>query len=196
MTIPAARNPDLGFQPGDHVCAFYNGGGNRLDDIVVDFVSEGLRAGNKCICFIDARTPVQARIPGDLLTRDGILQFFTEEQGYLPAGHFSTEAMLEGLESTARGVLSDGYERLWLLGDTSVIARKSVGIKQWFATESQVSEFAPRYPQFIMCLYNLDLYDGEMVMYVLKTHTRIFVNGLIIDNPYYIPKQQFINELQ
>ncbi|HEX6521840.1 MAG TPA: MEDS domain-containing protein, partial [Streptosporangiaceae bacterium] len=164
MTIPAARNPDLGFQPGDHVCAFYNGGGNHLDDIVVDFVSEGLGAGNKCICFIDAPAPVQARIPGDLLTREGILQFFTEEQGYLPAGHFSTEAMLEGLESTARGVLSDGYERLWLVGDTSVIARKSVGIKQWFATESQVSEFAPRYPQFIMCLYNLDLYDGEMIM--------------------------------
>jgi hypothetical protein len=46
-----------------------------------------------------------------------------------------------------------------------------------------------------MCLYNLDLYDGEMVMYVLKTHTRIFVNGLIIDNPYYIPKQQFLSEL-
>lgn len=196
MTIPAARNPDLGFQPGDHVCAFYNGGGNHLDDIVVDFVSEGLGAGNKCICFIDAPAPVQARIPGDLLTREGILQFFTEEQGYLPAGHFSTEAMLEGLESTARGVLSDGYERLWLVGDTSVIARKSVGIKQWFATESQVSEFAPRYPQFIMCLYNLDLYDGEMIMYVLKTHNRIFVNGLIMDNPYYIPKQQFLNELQ
>ncbi|HEX6453164.1 MAG TPA: MEDS domain-containing protein, partial [Trebonia sp.] len=78
----------------------------------------------------------------------------------------------------------------------SVIARKSVGIKQWFATESQVSEFAPRYPQFIMCLYNLDLYDGEMIMYVLKTHNRIFVNGLIMDNPYYIPKQQFLNELQ
>lgn len=45
MALPA-RNPDLGFQPGDHVCAFYNGGGSYLDDLVVDFVSEGLRAGN------------------------------------------------------------------------------------------------------------------------------------------------------
>jgi hypothetical protein len=29
-------------------------------------------------------------------------------------------------------------------------------------------------------------------MYVLRTHTRIFLNGLIITNPYYIPKRQFL----
>ena len=28
---------DLEFQVGDHVCAFYNGGGSALDDIVVDY---------------------------------------------------------------------------------------------------------------------------------------------------------------
>ena len=194
MALPA-QNPDLGFQPGDHICAFYNGGGNYLDDIVVDFVFKGLGAGNKCICFIDTPSSVQARIPADLLSRDNILQFFSEEEGYLPAGYFSTEAFIEGLDATARGVLSDGYERLWLIGDTSVVARNSIDLKAWFATEAQVSELAPRYPQFIMCLYDLDLYDGEMVMYVLRTHTRIFVNALIIQNPYYIPKQQFLSQL-
>jgi hypothetical protein len=37
VALPAPRSPDLGFQPGDHVHAFYNGGGNYLDDIVVYF---------------------------------------------------------------------------------------------------------------------------------------------------------------
>ena len=92
-------------------------------------------------------------------------------------------------------MFSEGYERLWLIGDTSVVVRTEVDPKAWFAAEAQVSELATRYPQFIMCLYDLDLYDGETVMYVLKTHTRIFVNGLIIDNPYYLPKQQFLSEL-
>jgi hypothetical protein len=99
---------------------------------------------------------------------------------------------MQGMEAVAKGTLSEGYERLWLIGDTSVVIRKSIDLKSWFATESEVSEFAPRYPQFIMCLYNLDLYDGETVMYVLRTHTRIFVNGLIITNPYYISKRQFL----
>ncbi|MGD0702748.1 MAG: hypothetical protein ABSA02_23045 [Trebonia sp.] len=142
MALPA-QSVNLGFQQGDHVCAFYNGGGRQLDDLTVDFTSKGLRAGNKCICFIDSVPSVQARIPGELFSRDNILQF----------------------------------------------------LKSWFSAEARVSELAPRYPQFIMCLYGLDLYDGGMVMYVLKTHTKIFVNGLIIANPYYVPKQQFLSEL-
>jgi hypothetical protein len=187
-----ADRPDLDFQPGDHICAFYNGGGNFLDNIVVDFVSKGLQAGNKCICFIDSPSSVRDRIPGELMPKDGIVQFFTEEEGYLPEGHFSTDSFLRGMEAAVKGTLSEGYERLWLIGDTTVVVRKSIDLKAWFATESEVSEFAPRYPQFIMCLYDLDLYDGEAVMYVLRTHTRIFVNGLIIENPYYIPKRQFL----
>jgi DcmR-like sensory protein len=191
----SVQQSQLGLKPGDHVCAFYNGAREGLDDIVVDFISKGLREQHKCIGFIDEIDSVRARIPAELMSREDMLQFYTEEQGYLPTGAFSTDAFIDSLDATARSVFSEGYERLWLVGDTSVIARKSVDPKAWFAAEAQVSELAPRYPQFIMCLYDLDLYDGEMVMYVLKTHTRIFVNGLIIDNPYYLPKHQFLSEL-
>jgi hypothetical protein len=60
-------------------------------------------------------------------------------------------------------------------------------VETWFAAESELNEFAPRYPQFLMCLYDLDLFVGETVMYVLRTHPRIFVNGLVLNNPYYRP---------
>ncbi len=183
--------PELGFRVGDHVCAFYSGGSASLHDAVVDFVSRGLRAGNKCVCFIDTPSSVRDRIPAELMPRDDILQFFTEEEGYLPEGYFSKDAFISNLETMVKGVLSDGYDRVWLVGDASVVARKAVDMKTWFTAESEVSELAPRYPQFIMCLYDLDLFDGEMVMYVLKTHPRIFVNGMIITNPYYIPARQF-----
>ncbi len=192
MTSQTLGKLDLGFRPGDHVCAFYNGDGDVLNNIVVDFLSKGLRAGDKCLCFIDAPSPVRERIPGELVPRDGILQFFTEEEGYLDGGRFSPDSFIRNLESTVQGVLSEGYERLWLAGDTSVIIRSGISQQDWFAAESQVSDFAPRYPQVIMCLYDLDLFDGQMVMYVLRTHTQIFVNGLIIANPYYVPKRQFL----
>ena len=104
--------PDLGFQVGDHVCAFYSGGSASLDDIVVDFVSRGLRAGNKCVCFIDTPSSVRDRIPGELMLRDDILQFFTEEEGYLPEGYFSKDAFIRNLETMVKGVLSGGYDRV------------------------------------------------------------------------------------
>ena len=191
MSLHAPDIPELGFRVGDHVCAFYNGGGNSLDDIIVDYACKGLQAGDKCVCMIETASSVRDRIPGELVSRDGILQFLTEEEGYLPEGHFSKDTFIRSLEAMVQGVLADGYERFWLIGDGSVIARNAVDMKSWFAAESEVNELAPRYPQFLMCLYNLDLFDGEAVMYVLKTHPRIFVNGMIIANPYYIPLRQF-----
>jgi hypothetical protein len=195
MSLRASDIADLGFKPGDHVCAFYNGGGNAHDDIVVNYVRKGLQAGNKCVCFIDTASSVRDRIPAELLSREGILQFFTEDSAYLTEGQFSKNVFLHNLEAMVKQVLSEGYDHVWVLGDVSVVARNAFDTKTWFAAESEVSEFAPRYPQFIMCLYNLDLFDGERVMYVLQTHPRIFVNGMIITNPHYVPTRQFLGNL-
>ncbi len=52
MTIRASQNPSLGFVPGDHVCAFCSGSRNVLDDIVVDYITKGLTAGNKVFCMV------------------------------------------------------------------------------------------------------------------------------------------------
>ena len=49
---------NLEFQVGDHVCAFYSEGGYSRDDIVVDYVTKGLRAGNKCVCVIDTEVSI------------------------------------------------------------------------------------------------------------------------------------------
>ena len=100
--LPRADSPGLDFQQGDHICAFYNGGGNNLDDIVVDFVSKGLQSGDKCICFMDTPAGVRGRGPGELTRKDDILQFYTEEEGYLPEGNFSKDAFMRGMEATAK----------------------------------------------------------------------------------------------
>jgi hypothetical protein len=187
---------DLDFQVGDHVCAFYNGGGSALDDILATYLSKGLRAGNKCACFsfADTASSVRDRIPPELVSRDGILQFFTENQA---EGGFSVEAGLRRLEAVVKEALSDGYGRLWALGDMTFVARDVPprSMKTWFTYEAEVNGLAPRYPQFIMCLYDLDQWAGELVMGVLKTHPRIFVNGLILDNPYYVPLPEFLESL-
>ena len=115
------------------------------------------------------------------------LQFVTENQA---EGGFSVEAYLRWLEAIVKEALSDGYDRLWVLGEGTWVVENAVDIKAWFATESEVNELAPRYPQFIMCLYDLDRWAGELIMSVLKTRPRIFINGLILNNPYYVPLRQ------
>jgi DcmR-like sensory protein len=187
---------DLDFQVGDHVCAFYEEGGNSLDDIVATYLSKGLQAGNKCACFsfTDTASSVRDLIPPELMSRDGILQFFTEKQA---EGGFSVEAYLRWLEGMVKEALSDGWGRLWVVGDAAFVGRdmSPTSMKTWFTWEAQVNELASRYPQFIMCVYDLDRWAGELVMNVLKTHPKIFVNGLVLNNPYYVPLRQFLATL-
>ena len=196
MGSPAPDTADVDFQVGDHVCAFYNGGGSALDDIVVDYLSKGLQAGNKCayLSFADTASSVRDRIPPELMSREDILQFYTENQA---ESGFSVEAGLRALEAIAEEALSDGYDRLWLIGDANFVARDLPpgSMKTWFTYEAEVIELAPRYPQFIMCLYDLDQWAGELIMSVLKTHPRVFVNGLVLNNPYYVPLRQFLDSL-
>ncbi len=191
----ASDAADLGFQVGDHVCAFYSEGAYSRDDIVLDYITKGLQAGNKCVCVMDTASSVRERIPPELVSREGSLQFLTADEAYMPDGYFSKDAFIRRVEAMAKQAVSEGYERARLLGDDSFVIRNGVDVKSWFAAESEASETGIQHLNLIMCLYNLDLFDGELVMYVLQTHPRIFVNGLIITNPHYIPARQFLARL-
>jgi hypothetical protein len=83
MTIQASQDPSLGFLPGDHVCAFYSGSRNVLDDIVVDYVTKGLAAGNRVFCMVDQPSAVQSRILPELVARDGMHVLRTHPRVYV-----------------------------------------------------------------------------------------------------------------
>jgi MEDS: MEthanogen/methylotroph, DcmR Sensory domain len=185
MTIPAAQDPSLGFVPGDHVCAFYSSSRNVLDDIVVDYITKGLQGGNKVFCMVDQPSAVQGRVPTQLVARDGMLNVLTEDEAYMPDGSFSKDVFIRNMETMARAASAEGYGSFRACGDESFLVRNGVDIKEWFAAESELNKILPDYPHFFFCLYDLDLFDGDTVMYVLRTHPRVYVNGIVIGNPHY-----------
>jgi hypothetical protein len=185
MTVPAAQDPSLGFTPGDHVCAFYSSSRNVLDDIIVDYVTQGLQAGNKVFAMVDQPSAVHSRIPRELVTRDDMLNVLTEDEAYMPDGRFSKDAFIRQMKTMVLDASAHGYERFQAVGDETFIVRNGVDIDEWFAAESELNQVAPDHPHFFFCLYDLDLFDGSAVMHVLRTHPRLYVNGIVIGNPHY-----------
>jgi hypothetical protein len=133
MEVPAARDSSLGFTPGDHVCAFYNGSRNVLNEIVVDYITQGLRAGNKVFCMVDEPAAVRGRIPSRLLSRDDMLHVLTEDEAYMPDGRFSQETFIRNMETMVLDASANGYGSFRAVGDESFIVRNGVDIKEWFA---------------------------------------------------------------
>src|SRR5689334_22459745 len=157
----SAQNPDLGFRPGDHVCAFYNGSRNVLDDIVVDYVTKGLQAGDKVFCMVDEPATVHSRVSPQLVSRDGMLHVLTEDEAYMPDGRFAKDAFIRNMESQILDASANGYGGFWGVGDETFIVRNGVDIDEWFAAEAALNDVVPHYPRLFFCLYDLDLFDGN-----------------------------------
>lgn len=185
MTIPASQDPSLGFAPGDHVCAFYSGDRNVLDDIVVDYITKGLAAGSKVFCMVDEPSAVHGRILPGLVKRDGMLNVLTEDEAYMPDGHFSKDAFIANMEAMVREASAHGYAGFRGVGDETFLLRNGVDLAEWFAAEAELNTIVPDYPRLFSCLYDLDLFDGAAVMHVLRTHPRVYVNGILLGNPHY-----------
>ena len=190
--------PGLSLTPGDHVCAFYRGAVER-DEMVLPYLAEGLRAGEKCICVVDASDPsaVMTSLSGEVDVGGHLaehrLEMFTSEETYLRQGRFSPASILEfwdGAIATALGPEHFSFVRV--VGEMSWALRALPGSEELFAYEAQLNRFAGRYPQVLLCLYDLERFGGEILVDVLKTHPKILVDGFVIENPYYLDPDEFL----
>jgi hypothetical protein len=89
------------------------------------------------------------------------------------------------MKSMITEAFANGYDSFRAVGDETFIIRNGVDIREWFAAEAELNKIVPDYPHYFFCLYDLDLFDGSTVMHVLRTHPRVYVNGIVIDNPHY-----------
>ena len=49
----------------------------------------------------------------------------------------------------------------------------------------------PQHPQVVLCFYELDVFSGELLVDVLKTHPKVLIGGMVLDNPYYLAPDEF-----
>jgi MEDS: MEthanogen/methylotroph, DcmR Sensory domain len=178
-------------EAGDHLCAMYMGQQER-DEIVLPYLRAGLRAGDKCLCIIDS-SPL-----GDLLASIGDeqevqgyvaseqLEMHTANEAYLRTPPFTTEAMLAYWESTVGAAVTSGsYGFARVTGEMPWEMRTLPGRTEFFRYEGALNRFAPRYPQVILCLYDLQRFGGGFLVDLLRTHPKLLMGGLVLENPHY-----------
>jgi hypothetical protein len=197
-TAQAFGIPGVSVQPGDHVCAFHRGPSER-DEVLLPYLRAGLHAGQKCICIVDAIDPsvLLTRI-GDGIDVDGCvasrqLDLHTSQDTYLRDGGFSTQRMLDFWESNVADAMSSGrFSFSRGVGEMSWALREMPGVDSLIDYESMLNRFVPRYPQLVLCLYDLDRFGGDIVVDLLKTHPKMLLGGMLLENPYYLTPDEFL----
>jgi hypothetical protein len=189
--------PGVQIAPGDHICAFYPSLADR-DEILIPYLREGLRAGDKCVCVVDASDPeaVLASLGADIDLAPYLgrrqLEVQRSDETYLQGGAFSTDAMLDFWNQSVGGAVAGGFSFARAVGEMTWALRQMPGVEELVGYESRLNRFLPRYPQVILCLYELDQFSGEVLVDVLKTHPKVLLGGMVLDNPYYLEPDEFL----
>jgi hypothetical protein len=120
--------------------------------------------------------------------RTGQLELLSSDTAYLAGGHFSTDRMLDFWESNvSRAVGPSGFSFVRSVGEMTWALRDMPGVDQLVRYEARLNRFLPRYPQVILCLYDLERFtDGQILMEMLKTHPKVLMSGQVLENPWYV----------
>jgi len=197
MSRPQFGVPGMEFSPGDHVCAVYLGTAER-DEFMLPFLRSGLASGDKVICVLN--TPDRAELATILSTRGPVEEYLESEQldiqdsseTYLASGRFDASEMLSYWERTMGGAVASGqYAFARAVGEMPVPMNNREGIDSFVAYESELNRFMPRYPQVIVCMYDLLVYGGGIVVELLRTHPKILLGGMVLDNPHYLAPDDY-----
>ena len=182
----------LELEVGDHLCVFYRGQEER-DAVLLPFLETGLQHGEKIICTVDheADGPALGAFRADPSVQqsmeNGQLTLVTDQDSYLADGDFSHAATISLWDQAMAEALDGGFDFIRGVGE---MTWASTDVEQWGESvlryEQRIAELG-KYPQVIMCLYDLNHFtNGQFLLEVLRTHPKVLMGELLINNPWYV----------
>lgn len=187
---------ELTLAPGDHACVFYRGASGR-DEVLYPYLRAGLRAGDKCICVVDSAATAEevSRLYADE-GRDRQLDVHLSDTSYLAGGAFTRADMLAFWGEHLDKAVEHGFGFCRLVGEMTWALRDAPGVEDLVRYEAELNRMAVGYPTAILCLYDLDRFSGEVVAEVVKTHPKVLIGGMLVENPYYVGPDEFLRQTQ
>ncbi|SFN60694.1 regulatory protein, luxR family [Mycetocola miduiensis] len=183
--------PGVGeIHPGMHVCVIYAGPEER-DRLLVPFMQEGLRHGDKCVCLIDDVEPASMRqrayepaSPGDA-RRSGQLDVYSAPDAYLQTSGFSVKQMISFLVAKPASSADAEVPLLRAAGQMSSVPFEP-GAREMFDYETAVSHIIAGLPAVFLCMYDVQRFGVGVLIDVLRLHPMVLLDGILLPNLHFL----------
>src|SRR5467141_2677690 len=185
-----------------HVCAFFNG----IDEehrVLRSFIRDGLDGGERAFHIVDPelreehlKRLAEAGIDVERVMGTGQLEVRPWQDAYLRGGRFDQDAMLALLEEILQSGAAGGYPLTRLLAHMEWALLDKPGVDDLLEYETRVNYLLPKYDDPVICTYDLTKVPSWVTMDVLRTHPVVIMGGLLHDNPFFVPPDQFLLEIR
>ena len=62
--------------------------------------------------------------------------------------------------------------------------------------ESRVNDVWRRHDDAVICTYHLTKFGGDTVIDIMRTHPLVIIGGILQENPFFVPPEQFLPEVR
>jgi AcrR family transcriptional regulator len=163
-----------------HVCALFDGPDDAAV-VLVPFVVDGLRVGERVVHIVEAREPYLARLARAIdvpsAVESGQLDVRTWDEAYLAGGSFSASRMLAYIRRVMREAPGLAFPATRLIGDMGWAATGAPGTEELIAYETGLNRILARPNVAVICAFDTHELDADLVAGLLAAHDAALVNG-------------------
>src|SRR6185436_20916375 len=111
---------------------------------------------------------------------------------YLRSGSFSPSEIIGSWKAAISEVMYDGRFDIVRAVETWSLHDVVPPLRELLALESEMNRYLPLFPQVIVCMYDLERFGGGLVVDLLKTHSRVLLGGMVLENPYCLDPDELV----
>jgi hypothetical protein len=173
---------------GDHACLTFSDAEERLD-LLAGFVRDGLRTGQKVVCWTDSVDPqalaseITARSvrPGAALRRG---QLHIAAAGHsLLGSRAGASGMVQVLAGELERAGREGYPGLRVTADMCWATRPLAVADDLLGFETKVAELFADGRLCLICQYDRDRFDAVTLAFAAKTHPKTVTAQIYHEHP-------------
>jgi len=126
----------------------------------------------------------------------GQLEVRPWQDGPLHGGRFDQDTWLLSFEQVLQSGPAAGYAQTRFLAHMEWALVDLPGVEDLIEFETRVNYVVPKYDDTVICAYDLSKFGASVVMDALRTHPVVIVGGLLQENPFFVPPDQFLHEIR
>ena len=192
---------DLGGR--NHVCAFFN----SIDEeqrVLRSFFKDGFDHGEKAIHIVESENReeylkglAEVGINVQEVMETGRLEVLPWTDMYVRNHQFDQDAMLASVESLIQSGAAAGYARTRLVGHhMDWLFLDKPAVNNLLEYEARLNGVLSKYNDIVICNYDLSKFGASVAIDIMRTHPLVIIGGLLRENPFFIPPDQFLEEMR
>jgi MEDS: MEthanogen/methylotroph, DcmR Sensory domain len=185
-----------------HVCAFFHSHEEEYR-VLLPFIQEGFAHGEKAFHIVDpARRDAHlqrlaaAGIDTATAQQRGQLEVRTWAEAHLRDGYFDQDRTGALIEEVVTGARQQGFPRTRFVTHMEWALEAGVGVATLLEYEAKANYGRRRDDDPVICTYDLARFGGGIVVDIMRTHPMLIIGGILHENPFFVPTEEFLQELR